>query len=38
MALIVLKEEPSGNALIGGSIVIITLFCHSWYSAKLSPK
>ena len=38
IAWIVLKEEPSGNALIGGSIVIITLFCHAWYSAKLSPK
>ena len=38
MAWIIIKEEPSGNALIGGSIVIITLFCHAWYSAKLSPK
>ena len=38
MAWIVIKEEPSGNALIGGSIVIITLFCHAWYSAKLSSK
>jgi len=38
IAWIVIKEEPSGNALIGGSIVIITLFCHAWYSAKLSPK
>jgi len=38
IAWIVLKEEPSGNALIGGSIVIITLFCHAWYSAKLSSK
>ena len=37
-AWIVIKEEPSGNALIGGSIVIITLFCHAWYSAKLSSK
>jgi drug/metabolite transporter (DMT)-like permease len=38
IAWIVIKEEPSGNALIGGSIVIITLFCHAWYSAKLSSK
>ena len=38
MAWIIIKEEPSGNALIGGSIVIITLFCHAWYSAKLSSK
>ena len=38
MAWIIIKEEPSGNALIGGSIVIITLFCHACYSAKLSSK
>ena len=33
IAWIVLKEEPSSNALIGGAIVIITLFTHAWYSA-----
>jgi drug/metabolite transporter (DMT)-like permease len=33
IAWIVLKEEPSSNALIGGAIVIITLFSHAWYSA-----
>ena len=38
LAWIVLKEQPSSNALIGGSIVIITLFIHAWYSAKLSLK
>ena len=38
IAWIMIKEEPSSNALIGGSIVIITLFCHAWYSARLSPK
>jgi len=38
LAWIVLKEQPSSNALIGGSIVIITLFLHGWYSAKLSQK
>ena len=38
LAWIVLKEQPSSNALIGGSIVIITLFAHAWYSAKLSLK
>jgi drug/metabolite transporter (DMT)-like permease len=32
-AWIVIKEEPSSNALIGGAIVIITLFSHAWYSA-----
>ena len=38
MALIVVKEQPSSNALIGGSIVIVTLFCHAWYSTKLAQK
>ena len=38
MAWIVVKEQPSGNALIGGSIVIITLFCHTWYSTKLAQN
>ena len=32
----VIHEEPSMNALIGGTIVIVTLFCHSWYSTKLA--
>jgi len=31
-----ITEVPSIDALIGGSIVIITLFCHSWYSTKLA--
>ena len=38
MAWIVVNEQPSGNALIGGSIVIVTLFCHAWYSTKLAQK
>jgi len=38
MAWIVVKEQPSGNALIGGSIVIVTLFCHAWYSTKLTQN
>ena len=38
MAWIVLKEQPSSNALIGGSIVIVTLFCHAWYSNKLAQN
>jgi len=38
MAWIIVKEQPSGNALIGGSIVIITLFCHAWYSTKLAQN
>ena len=38
IAWIVLKEEPSSNALIGGAIVIITLFSHAWYSATNYQK
>ena len=38
MAWIVVKEQPPSNALIGGSIVIVTLFCHAWYSTKLTQK
>jgi len=38
MAWIVVNEQPSSNALIGGSIVIITLFCHAWYSTKLAQN
>lgn len=33
-----IKEVPSSNALIGGTIVIITLFLHSWYSTRLAKK
>jgi len=36
IAWIWITEVPSIDALIGGSIVIITLFCHSWYSTKLA--
>ena len=38
IAWIVIKEEPSSNALIGGAIVIITLFTHAWYSATRYKK
>ena len=38
LAWIVIKEEPSSNALIGGAIVIITLFTHAWYSATSYQK
>ena len=31
LAWIIVKEQPSSNALIGGSIVIVTIFCHAWY-------
>jgi drug/metabolite transporter (DMT)-like permease len=34
----IIKEEPTMNALIGGSIVIVTLFLHSWYSTKQAHK
>ena len=33
-----IKEVPSSNALIGGTIVIITLFLHSWYSTRLAKS
>ena len=38
LAWLVIKEQPSSNALIGGSIVIVTLFCHAWYSNKLAQN
>ena len=38
LAWLVVKEQPSSNALIGGSIVIVTLFCHAWYSNKLAQN
>ena len=38
IAWIVIKEEPSSNALIGGAIVIITLFTHAWHSATRYKK
>ena len=34
----VINEVPSANALIGGTIVIVTLFLHSWYSTRLAKK
>ena len=34
----VINEEPTANALVGGSIVIVTLFLHSWYSSNLARK
>ena len=34
----VINEEPTAKALIGGSIVIVTLFLHSWYSSNLARK
>jgi len=33
-----IKEVPSNNAIIGGTIVIITLFLHSWYSTRLAKN
>jgi drug/metabolite transporter (DMT)-like permease len=38
IAWVVINEVPSTNALIGGSIVIVTLFLHSWYSAHLAKN
>jgi len=34
----VINEVPSINALIGGTIVIVTLFLHSWHSTKLAKN
>ena len=33
-----INEVPSNNAIIGGLIVVITLFCYAWYSANLAKK
>ena len=32
---LIISEEPSSIALIGGFIVLLTLFIHSWYSNNL---
>ena len=32
---LIISEEPSSNALVGGFIVRLTLFIHSWYSNNL---
>ena len=32
---LIISEEPSSSALIGGFIVLLTLFIHSWYSNNL---
>ena len=34
----VINEVPSVNALVGGTIVIGTLFLHSWYSTRLAKN
>jgi drug/metabolite transporter (DMT)-like permease len=34
----VINEAPSSNAIIGGIIVVITLFCHAWYSTNIANK
>jgi drug/metabolite transporter (DMT)-like permease len=34
----VINEVPSSNVIIGGIIVVITLFCHAWYSTNLAKK
>ena len=34
----VIHEAPSSNAIIGGIIVVVTLFCYAWYSANLASK
>ena len=32
---LIINEQPSSGALIGGFIVVLTLFAHSWYSNKI---
>ena len=34
----VIHEAPSSNAIIGGTIVVVTLFFYAWYSANLASK
>ena len=38
IAWVVLSEVPSSNVLIGGTVVILTLFVHAWYSTYLARK
>ena len=33
-----ISEVPSTNDIIGGTIVIVTLFLHSWYSTRLAKN
>ena len=37
-AWLVINEQPSSSSILGGSIVVITLFFHAWYSSKLQTK
>ena len=37
-AWLVINEQPSSSSILGGSIVVVTLFFHAWYSSKLQTK
>ena len=37
-AWLVINEQPSSSSILGGSIVVITLFFHAWYSSKMQIK
>ena len=37
-AWLVINEQPSSSSILGGSIVVITLFFHAWYSSQLQTK
>ena len=37
-AWLVINEQPSSSSILGGSIVVITLFFHAWYSSNLQTK
>lgn len=35
---LIINEQPSSGALIGGFIVLLTMFVHSWYSNKIAKE
>lgn len=35
---LIINEQPSNGALIGGFIVLLTMFVHSWHSNKIAKE
>ena len=35
---LIINEQPSSGALIGGFIVLLTMFVHSWHSNKIAEE
>ena len=35
---LIINEQPSSGALIGGFIVLLTMFVHSWHSNKIAKE